>query len=229
MLNSSSPSLFSTDQLILKSSSCLSRSEDIPVTEGFDIFSQHLFSWLNVSWMFLFLRPPSSPPHFSTSVICVVVTSEFPQNSLENAARCSDIMWLRRNHPAIKKKKAPSSQPVTVLFSLLVLIMLLHPSCHVHLQGFDMFRSDSNKAEQMILKNSPVVYNSSTLPDSPLYLRTGGCATAHGPCRSFSPFSNITPSIPCKYSSLTLAFLVVFLLSSFLNQIPSFISLFQYS
>lgn len=63
------------------------------------------------------------------------------------------------------------------------------------------------KAEQMILKNGAVVYNSSPLPDSALQLGAGGRAIAPGPCPLCYPFSTIYihPSILCQCSSLTLS------------------------
>lgn len=67
--------------------------------------------------MFLFLHPHSSPPHFSTSAVCAVVTSELLQKPSEDQA-----LWYyvtgKKSHRA-KKLRHPS---LSRLFSAFLIL-----------------------------------------------------------------------------------------------------------
>lgn len=107
--------------------------------------------------MFLFLHPHSSPPHSSTYVICTVVTSDPPTIT---SGGCCRALWYdvtgKKSQRAKKKKKKSSIIPACPCSfqPFFAFRILLRASCRVHVQGFDMSRSDRTKAEQMILKKT---------------------------------------------------------------------------
>lgn len=114
MLKSPSRSLFSTDYLILTSPNCLSRSEGVLVTQGFDILSQHLISWLKSAECFF---PPSSQLTSTFLYLCNLCCRE-PLTSHKNLWRILPgaviLCDWDRNHTGAKKLHHSS---LSLLFS----------------------------------------------------------------------------------------------------------------